>query len=498
MATRKAVSVLLTRNPGSTEVYLVERNPKLRFFGGYYAFPGGTVDDEDVDIKVKHPGKFPNDELRYVVAAAREIFEETGILLTHGEKTPDTESLQSYRKQLLNNEIQFNEILQKEEQIIDAADFHPISNLTTPKFSPVRYATQFYWAEVPDNQAPEIWPGELVQGNFYKAEEAIRLWSHGEMLIVPPLVVMLQELSGLSVTQFIAHIRTLADSYERGALHQVYFTPGIQMLTLQTRTLPPASHTNTFLIGESELFIVDPASSDSEEQQKLWNYLDWMLQEGRILKSILLTHHHSDHVGALLECQYRYDLPVWAHEKTAEKLPDFRFERLLEHGDEIELGKAPDGSSGWKLTVFHTPGHARGHLAFHENRYGAFIAGDMISTVSTIVISPPEGHLATYMRSLELLKSNAGGTLYPSHGPAFRDAKKILEYYIEHRREREQKLLAALTSKPQSTSELVKQVYDDVDKSIWPLAEHSLLAGLIKLIEENKCRLEGERFIKAI
>ena len=63
----------------------------------------------------------------------------------------------------------------------------------------------------------------------------------------------------------------------------------------------------------------------------------------------------------------------------------------MEHGDEIVLGRAPDGSPGWKLTVYHVPGHARGHLAFQESRYGAIAVGDLVSTLSTILVDPSDG-----------------------------------------------------------------------------------------------------------
>lgn len=497
MSKRNAVSILLTRDPDSTEVYLVERNPKLRFFGGYFAFPGGTLDEEDADIELQNASKFNKELLRYLVAAVREVFEEAGILLSQGSKEIPEDLLQEYRKKLLAQEIHFSEILKKENQFIDAADFHFIRSILTPEFSPVRYDTQFFWVKIPDGMSPEIWQGELVDGKFYTAEKALSLWKGGEMLIVPPVIFMLKELVGRSVRDFTPYIQQYAEAYRRGKIHQVYFTPGVQVVTLQSRTLLPATYTNTFLIGESQLYIVDPAPSDSREQERLWDYLDDLIKEGAEFKGILLTHHHPDHIGALRACQERYGLPVMAHQKTAEKLPEFQFSRYVEHGDELDLGSAPDGQPGWKLKAYHTPGHALGHLCFRETRYGAVIAGDMISTISTIVISPPEGHMATYLRSLKFLESITTGMLYPGHGPAVRNGKQVIHYYIEHRQEREQKLLDALSQEPQSPSELVKKVYDDVDPNIWPLAGHSLRAGLIKLIEEGKCERVGDRYIAA-
>lgn len=493
MTNRTAVSLVLTRDPDSTEIYLVERNPKLRFFGGFYACPGGTLDKEDLHIEIKNPDTVQKASLPYIVAAAREIFEETGVLLTQGPEI-SREDLQTYRKQLLDEQILFDEILKKENQTIDAAEFHFICSILTPEFSPVRYDTEFYWVKISENVAPEIWQGELVDGKFISAEEALELWRKGDMLIVPPVVFMLKELVGSSVKKSVPFIAEYAAAYRRGKIHQVYFTPGVQLITLKTRTIPPASTTNTYLVGESQLYIIDPAPTDPGEQDRLWDYLDDRIEEGNEFSGILLTHHHSDHIGALAECLKRYDLPILAHPKTAERMPDVQFNQMLEHGDELDLGETPDGQPDWKLKVYYTPGHAAGHLAFQENRYGAVIAGDLISTVSTIVISPPEGHMVTYLRSLEFLESVTDGMIYPGHGPAVRTGKEVLQYFIRHRQEREKKLLGALSPQPQSPFDLVREVYDDVDSSIWPLAEHSLQAHLIKLIEEGRCEQTGDRY----
>jgi glyoxylase-like metal-dependent hydrolase (beta-lactamase superfamily II)/8-oxo-dGTP pyrophosphatase MutT (NUDIX family) len=496
MSKRTAVSVLLTRDPESSEVYLIERNPKLKFFGGYYAFPGGTLDAEDHTIPVASPENLSDEVMPYIVAAAREVLEETGVLLTRGDKI-SASATKEYRRKLLSGAMNFSYFLQHECLEVDVRAFHVICKIVTPEFSPVRYETYFLWASIPDDQTPEIWEGELMAGEFVSAEDALSRWKGGEILVVPPVIVMLQELVGRKVRTFTSSVVEIAQSYLRGKIHRVYFTPGIQMVTLKTRTLLPATHTNAYVIGESEIYVVDPAPSDQDEQAKLWDYLDDLLKEDRKLKGILLTHHHSDHVGALGECQAKYGLPLLAHEKTAAKLVDVECSQFLNHGDELPLGTSPDGEPNWKLQVLHTPGHASGHLAFRENRYGAVIAGDLISTVSTIVISPPDGHLATYLDSLRQLQSVTDGTLYPSHGPAVREGKRVIQYYLKHREERELKLLAALSQTPSSSYDLVRHVYDDVDSSIWPLAEHSLRAGLIKLIEEGRCKEVSGGYVSA-
>ena len=151
----------------------------------------------------------------------------------------------------------------------------------------------------------------------------------------------------------------------------------------------------------------------------------------------------------------------------------------------IPLGVAPDGTPGWHLEVMHTPGHARDHLCFIDSRYRAAIVGDMLSTISTIIIDPPEGHMATYLRELERLLTRPMSTLYPAHGPAHRDGHALLRQFIAHRRGREQKVIAALSRAPQSLEALLPTAYGDVAPAVYGAALRSLLAGLEKLAEDG-------------
>ena len=500
---RIAVSILLSRTDNWEDVLLVDRNPKLSFFGGYQAFPGGTLEPEDAAVPIDNLDRLSErssqplgeDFPTFVAAAARELFEETGVWLGRGFDEFDR-SLEEDRRLMLAGDVTFLELLTWRAQRLDATDFTPLCRITTPPFTPRRYDTWFLGCQLPESATVEIIDGELVGGGFAKPKDALDKWRAGEALIVPPVIIFLQRLSNSTKKDFVNWMQ-LFTSYDEGKLHHVYFTPGVLLAALKTPTKPPATHTNVCLVGEDKVYIVDPAPVDPTEQLKLWNLLDELIAEGRTLKAILLTHYHPDHVGAVAECQRRYQLPVRAHRDTMAELDGFDFGDPVEHGQDLDLGSTPDGKPGWKLRAYHVPGHAPGHLAFQESRYQALIVGDLLSTLSSILIDPSDGHLATYLESLEFLELLAHGTVYPGHGPPTREGRKAIRAQLRHRQQREDQLLAALSSEPQSIEELVSKVYIDVDKKIWEMAGRSLTSGLIKLQEEGRVEEKNDGYYVA-
>jgi glyoxylase-like metal-dependent hydrolase (beta-lactamase superfamily II) len=492
---RPAVSVALVKNLHFPEFFLVKRNPELRFFGDYYAFPGGVLEPADSEIRITGPAVYPEESAPYIAAAAREVFEETGVLLATAPKPLSRDKLGNYRQALLREEITFPDILTAEGLTVSAEPFRFLGEILTPEFAPVRYDTKFFLAELPETQMPSIITGELVAGHFYTPARAIALWKDGEIDIVPPVVFMLLQMMNLPLEPALERILQDTQGYKAGKIHRIYFSPGICMAPLLTKPVPPATHTNCYIIGEKQMYVLDPGASEPEEQERLLTYLDSLVDEEHKFEAILLSHHHPDHTDGAALCRSRYGIPIYAHPYTAGKLPDFQFGRLLKHGDELDLGQAPDGKGGWKIKVLYTPGHAQGHLAFQENRYGALLVGDMISTLSSILVDPEDGgDMIEYESSLNLLLESAPGTVYPAHGPAVKEGKKLIRLYIEHRQRRELKILQALGSAPKTLAELVQQVYDDVEPAIRPFAEKSLRAVLTKLIKQNKCKKRNDGY----
>lgn len=258
--------------------------------------------------------------------------------------------------------------------------------------------------------------------------------------------------------------------------------PGIRVLALRTPTLPPAAHTNLYLVGPDKgaQLLVDPGSPYPDQQAILDAALEREEVAGRPLGAVLLTHHHGDHVGGAAAAAARWEVPIAAHANTAQRLRG-----RIEVTRELRDGESIEG-----VTCVFTPGHADGHLVFEMS--GTQIAGDMVAGLGTILIDPNEGDMADYLASLARMLERAPSMLLPAHGPAITDAAGKLREYITHRTMREDRVVAALTARADaSVEELVPEVYVDTPRILWPLAGRSLRAHLDKLVKEGRARVVG-------
>ncbi len=479
-AISQAASVLLARSQGSSEVFVVARAPALRFLGGFLAFPGGKVHSSDHELARATPGLTGQH-----VAAVRELFEEIGVLLARDAKGahPTAEELVPLRRELMAEQITFNELLAERQLQLRPEDLTFAGSLVTPPFSPFRFDTAFFVAVLPPGQSAEVWPGELTEGAWHDSESILAEWNAGDNLLSPPSVAILQAIRGRPVEELPERLRSLLDELKAGALHPIWFSPGVLMIPLFTEGLPPSTHTNAFFVGSDPAYLIDPGTSDPAEQERLFALL-----AGRRPRGVILTHHHPDHIGAATVCAHRYGVPILAHPLTAQALRGrIEVQRLINDGDWLDLGTAPDGKGRWHLQAIHTPGHAAGHLSFWEPRYRLLFVGDMVSMLSSVLIPPPpDGDLAVYLDSLRRLQPYPARLLLPGHGSPSARPAFVLEQALTHRREREAQLLQALTAEPRTVSELALELYRGLPAELMRFAEMQIRAGLHKLQREGR------------
>jgi 8-oxo-dGTP pyrophosphatase MutT (NUDIX family) len=193
IAAPKDASAVILLKPEGGEVLWAQRNPLLKYLGGYHAFPGGKLEPSDEKVRVEN---CKDAQLaKFIACAARETFEEIGVLLVrHGEKLTVGQRA-SLHDDLISNRMTFAEILELWGLWIDAEDFFYAGFWTTPPFSPVRFKTRFFLAVCPPKQKPFAAISELQNVEFIKPSDALELWKRAQVLIAPPVLFSLQSLA---------------------------------------------------------------------------------------------------------------------------------------------------------------------------------------------------------------------------------------------------------------------------------------------------------------
>jgi glyoxylase-like metal-dependent hydrolase (beta-lactamase superfamily II)/8-oxo-dGTP pyrophosphatase MutT (NUDIX family) len=479
---KDAAAIILVREAegaGAPQIYWARRSERMAFLGGFHAFPGGQRDAEDALTPVDN--STDAEEAAMIACAARELFEELGVLVARGADALTKGQLASVLDDLMSARMTFPHLLAHYGLRLDARDFTFAGRWVTPPFSPRRFDTWFFLARCPRKQEPRIRTTEFDEGEWTGAADAVRRWERCDALVAPPVLHALKVL-GAGLTNDLAERFLSVPQARREPVRRIEFMPGFICFPLRTPTKPPATHTNAYLVGHGELVVLDPGSPDEDEQRALAACVDELAADGRIVREIILTHHHPDHVAgtAALARHLGGRVRVAAHRLTAESLQGrVRVDRFIEDGDVIELA----GTPALALRAMHTPGHTRGHLSFYEERTQALITGDNIVGLGSVLIDPPEGNVRDYLASLERYRALLPRVrvLFGGHGPAVAAPRAKIEEYIAHRLEREQHILGAVRAGAGSAAEIVARVYTDVNPKAHALAERAVLAHLEKL-----------------
>jgi glyoxylase-like metal-dependent hydrolase (beta-lactamase superfamily II) len=234
--------------------------------------------------------------------------------------------------------------------------------------------------------------------------------------------------------------------------------------------------TNTWVIADREdgALVVDPGPAIEAHIEAI------LAACTPRLVTIVLTHRHLDHSEAAAMLAELAGCGVRAADPRFRIGPDG-----LDGGQLISVGAL-------SLEVFETPGHtsdSRSLLLSGQDGVSRLITGDMVLGRGTTVITHPDGDLAAYFDSLDLLervvRTHNVAELLPGHGPIVADPLPWLSFYRDHRRERLSEIQAALAAGDRTAGEIVARVYADVDRAVWPAAEQSVRAQLDYLREHN-------------
>ena len=250
----------------------------------------------------------------------------------------------------------------------------------------------------------------------------------------------------------------------------------IQRVTAPNGSMFTGPGTNSYLIGVDDMTLIDPGP-------KIEQHLDRLLELGaNKIKRILVTHTHPDHSPGAKVLADKLGVPLMGRlvaKDDSRQDKTFQPDRVLHHGDIITTDE-------YTIEVLHTPGHASNHLCYLIKEEETLLTGDHIMNGSTVVIAHPDGSMQEYLDSLALLKNYQFTRIGPGHGDFLGDPFGVVDWIIAHRLKREQKVVEKLTLLVScSSDELVKEVYDDVDSKLHPIALWSLEAHLAKLQDDQ-------------
>lgn len=256
--------------------------------------------------------------------------------------------------------------------------------------------------------------------------------------------------------------------------------------------------TNTWILGSGRVAVIDPGPASGGHLAAILS----ALETGEEISHIFVTHAHLDHSALAPALAARTGAPVLAF-GGAEAGRSVVMSRLMagglrSGGEGLDHAFAPDRllpdgalveGDGWSLRALHTPGHLGGHLCLAAG--DVLFSGDHVMGWSSTIVSPPDGDMTDYMRSLAGLAEGGWHRLLPGHGEAVENPAARMAELLAHRHLREAQIMAALAQGPATPMALTRRLYDGIAPALMPAASRNVLAHLVDLLERNEITAEG-------
>lgn len=430
---------------------ITRRQPALAAFGGFWAFPGGKVDGDDHQAVCSRAlqALVPATAAPLLCALARELMEELGIDLN---------------------------------ALADAGAIAAVTDLgtaLTPPISPLRYNTHFFRIDLRSRPALSVDARETETAEWVPPAELMQRYARGELLLAPPTLATLR---ALAADPACRHIEGLDHANREGnGLRLLEPLAGVRQLFVRSHTLPPAQHTNAYLLGDaqSHRILVDPSPASDEEMERL---IEIAAAIG--VHEVFITHHHPDHWERADRVAERLGATVGMSADTRKRIRGKHPQAF----PEVEIHEYREGDvvcrwQGQPVHILEVPGHDAGQLALMPESKAWCLVGDLIQGIGTVVIPEEEGDMRAYFASLERIIALDPKVLLPSHGNALGGTYRLVET-LKHRRQREQQILA-LHREGQDVDGMLPQIYVGLDPALLPLARINIRMHLRKLADDG-------------
>jgi glyoxylase-like metal-dependent hydrolase (beta-lactamase superfamily II)/8-oxo-dGTP pyrophosphatase MutT (NUDIX family) len=432
------------------QVFSVRRQSYLNAFPGYDSFPGGKIDREDSTSQ--HCAPFLCDLAgQKMHALVREIQEELGYDIPAGINSGQVTSVRY------------------------------LATALAPAITPVRFCLHFFRIDLKTRPLFTVDCGEIADSCWETAEQLLSRFHRGDVLMVPPLRWMLEQLDRNPQAADLGDLSPQFD--EENYVPRLELLSDFTILPIPSCTFPPVKRTNAFLIGDEDepKVLIDPSPESLQVLEKLLRTLG-----DNSVDALFITHHHRDHHEHAPELARRLNIPVWMSAYTCSRISQ-KYGADYFANVQVETKRDRDKLTSWKgeaVRVVEVPGHDAGQLALAPESMRWFIVGDLIQSVGTVVIPPSEGDMATYFQTLEKIIALDPAVIIPSHGMPMRSTFRLAAT-LQHRREREDEIKELHTS-GKSHNQIFDILYKDVPQQLRPFAIMNIESHLDKLQQEER------------